>query len=290
MGRDEEANDMETVKENTTPLAKEVALEIATDNPEIPYEDDVEKVKEVALEIATDKPELPSGDASLTTEQAIGRSEVVPETTTDALKTDVETKIEAITETEQLEDTMDNEQETTTTSLSGKEPRFDIEKENNAEDVTTVTSPINTDSEKETSPVTLISIEETDEAVTIVTTARPTILADADEKAILEAVTTLAPQKENSSEVSGNTGTLDSTTVAADQSDVEFVCKESNPGVEDSDIPLKCVLSNGENERTVVIVLSKESLGVTREKLFDKNVKLIVKDFMLMERSPRNLS
>jgi len=203
---------------------------------------------------------------------------------------DVETKIEAITETEQLEDTMDNEQETTTTSLSGKEPRFDIEKENNAEDVTTVTSPINTDSEKETSPVTLISIEETDEAVTIVTTARPTILADADEKAILEAVTTLAPQKENSSEVSGNTGTLDSTTVAADQSDVEFVCKESNPGVEDSDIPLKCVLSNGENERTVVIVLSKESLGVTREKLFDKNVKLIVKDFMLMERSPRNLS
>merc|ERR1711915_679400 len=296
--RDEEANDMETVKENTTPLAKEVALEIATDNPEIPYEDDVEKVKEnttplakeIALEIATDMPELPSGDATLTTERAIDQSEVVPETTTDALKTDVETKIDAITETERLEDTMDNEQETTTTSLSGKEPRFDIEKENNAEDVTTVTSPINTDSEKETSPVTLISIEETDEAVTIVTTARPTILADADEKAILEAVTTLAPQKENSSEVSGNTGTLDSTTVAADQSDVEFVCKESNPGVEDSDIPLKCVLSNGENERTVVIVLSKESLGVTREKLFDKNVKLIVKDFMLMERSPRNLS
>merc|ERR1712228_85743 len=192
-------NDMETVKENTTPLAKEVALEIATDNPEIPYEEDVEKVKEnttplakeIALEIATDMPELPSGDATLTTEQAIDQSEVVPETTTDALKTDVETKIEAITETEQLEDTMDNEQETTTTSLSGKEPRFDIEKENNAEDVTTVTSPINTDSEKETSPVTLISIEETDEAVTIVTTARPTILADADEKAILEAVTTL---------------------------------------------------------------------------------------------------
>merc|ERR1711915_101978 len=182
--RDEEANDMETVKENTTPLTKEVALEIATDNPEIPYEEDVEKVKEnttplakeIALEIATDMPELPSGDATLTTEQAIDQSEVVPETTTDALKTDVETKIEAITETEQLEDTMDNEQETTTTSLSGKEPRFDIEKENNAEDVTTVTSPINTDSEKETSPVTLISIEETDEAVTIVTTARPTIL------------------------------------------------------------------------------------------------------------------
>ena len=70
----------------------------------------------------------------------------------------------------------------------------------------------------------------------------------------------------------------------------EFLCKDSKPGVEDSDIPLKCVLSNGENERTVVIVLSKESLGVTRDKLFDKNVKLIVKDFMLMERSPRNLS
>merc|ERR1719499_2968494 len=279
--QDEEAKDVETVKENTTPLAKEVALEIATDKPMISSGDDVETVKEnttplaeeVALEIARDKPELPSGDETLTTEQAIGQSEVVPETTTAALKTDVETKTEAITETEQLEDTVDTEQETTTTSLSGKEPRFDIEKENNAEDVTTVASPINTKSEEETSPVTLISIEETDEAVTIVTTAKPTIIADADEKAILEAVTTLAPQNENSSEASSNTGTVDSTTVASEQSDVEFLCKESKPGVEDSDIPLRCVLSN-------------ESLGVTRDKLFDKNVKLIVKDFMLMERSP----
>merc|ERR1712198_281195 len=126
--QDEEAKEVETVKENTTPLAEEVALEIARD-----------------------KPELPSGDETLTTEQAIGQSEVVPETTTAALKTDVETKTEAITETEQLEDTVDTEQETTTTtSLSGKEPRFDIEKENNAEDVTTVASPINTKSEEET--------------------------------------------------------------------------------------------------------------------------------------------
>merc|ERR1719342_1386677 len=94
--QDEEAKDVETVKENTTPLAEEVALEIARD-----------------------KSELPSGDETLTTEQAIGQSEVVPETTTAALKTDVETKTEAIIETEQIEDTVDTEQETTTTSLSG---------------------------------------------------------------------------------------------------------------------------------------------------------------------------
>merc|ERR1712098_657568 len=72
--------------------------------------------------------------------------------------------------------------------------------------------------------------------------------------------------------------------------DQEFLCKESFKSDENSDIPLECTLTNGEDERTVLIVIPGDSLGGDRNKLFNKNVKIVVKDFMVMERGPRTLS
>eukprot|EP00091_Calanus_sinicus_P004199 TRINITY_DN14425_c0_g1_i1.p1 TRINITY_DN14425_c0_g1~~TRINITY_DN14425_c0_g1_i1.p1 ORF type:complete len:125 (-),score=51.85 TRINITY_DN14425_c0_g1_i1:107-481(-) len=83
---------------------------------------------------------------------------------------------------------------------------------------------------------------------------------------------------------------MDTSTPSSEYGDHEFLCKEAAVGDEESDVPMECVLTNGEEERTVVIVIPRDSLGGGRDKLFDKNVKIVVKDFMLMERSPRTLS
>ena len=39
---------------------------------------------------------------------------------------------------------------------------------------------------------------------------------------------------------------------------------------------MECVLTNGEEERTVVKVIPRDSLGGGRDILFDKNVKIVV--------------
>jgi len=53
---------------------------------------------------------------------------------------------------------------------------------------------------------------------------------------------------------------------------------------------MECILTNGEEEKTVYIVIPKDALGGDRNKLFEKNVKIVVKEFMIMDRSPRSLS
>ena len=77
-------------------------------------------------------------------------------------------------------------------------------------------------------------------------------------------------------------------TVPTEGEDEEFICKEAATN-EGTDVPLECVLNkDGADKRTVILVIPHDALGDRREKLFDKNVKIIVKNFMIMERSPRN--
>ena len=47
---------------------------------------------------------------------------------------------------------------------------------------------------------------------------------------------------------------------------------------------------DGDEEKTVMLIIPRDSLGdISLDRLFDKNVKIIVKDFMIMDRSPRRL-
>ena len=178
-----------------------------------------------------------------------------------------------------------------------KAPRFDIENEADEGDLTisppsdeTTVNPILTNAEGTgATTVAVISIEETEEEVTIVTTIKPASLAE-DETVtdtIVEATTAVI---EDESSTDNQESELDTTTVSSEHGDHEFLCKESIVGEEESDIPLECVLTNGDEERTVVIVIPRDSLGGQRDKIFNKNVKIVVKDFMVMERSPRTLS
>ena len=78
----------------------------------------------------------------------------------------------------------------------------------------------------------------------------------------------------------------DDTTVQT-PADQEFICtpieSESN-----GDVPMNCAHVDG--EKTVMLIIPGESLGdVSLDRLFAKNVKIVVKDFMIMDRSPRIL-
>lgn len=68
----------------------------------------------------------------------------------------------------------------------------------------------------------------------------------------------------------------------------EFDCKEtdqSRVNANDSQLPLECILRGGDEPRTVYIVINKD--GVNTKRLFDKNVKVLVKDLMIMDISPK---
>merc|ERR1712227_1156249 len=107
--------------------------------------------------------------------------------------------------------------------------------------------------------VTVVTVEEDDDMVTIVT-MRPTTGFTEDEI----------------------------TTAPADQ---QFLCSQTEAVIENNeDVPMECTHMDGDEEKTVLLIIPRDSLGdITLNRLFDKNVKIIVKDFMIMDRSPRRL-
>merc|ERR1711915_303224 len=165
-----------------------------------------------------------------------------------------------------------NEEETTTVKL-GKSNEQSTEKEVD-EEITTASlnQPI---SEEQTTTVTILEIEENYEETVITTTAQPILKKD---------ISTELPITLNEVDID-ETPSRDE----ADESGVhEFDCKEtesSRVNAAESQLPLECVLRNGEEPRTVYIVINRE--GVDTNRLFDKNVKVVVNDLMIMDISPK---
>merc|ERR1712106_1315858 len=198
------------------------------------------------------------------------------------------------TEMPQSEDTTINLDDAST----GKAPRFDIENEDQQGAGTTPETSETTETEEFTTlnsiqgeagvkptTVTVVSIKETNEEVMFVTTVKPTAVTDDDRESNDEEDIDMTSENSDNEQVTEVNTTTESSEYG--DHDHEFLCKESIVSDEESDIPLECVLTNGDEKRTVVIVIPRDSLGGERDKLFNKNVKIIVKDFMVMERSPR---
>eukprot|EP00092_Neocalanus_flemingeri_P069905 GFUD01085746.1.p1 GENE.GFUD01085746.1~~GFUD01085746.1.p1 ORF type:complete len:453 (-),score=190.54 GFUD01085746.1:22-1209(-) len=223
-------------------------------------------------------------------------------------KTDTATDSTAMEETKTVVDTVDD-------ISTEKTPGFDAVNEGQMDVSNGVTKiPADTDEEifstinpnlNESTTVTVISIEESDGEITIVTTARPIATDLGTEDVDItgekndEATTEKSKEEETThiyeidiatdSEITVDVKT-DITTTSPEVGDHEFRCKESaGADNENTDAPLECVLTNGEEEKTVFILIPREALGGDRDKLFDKNVKIVVKNFMIMERSPRAL-
>merc|ERR1719312_577702 len=292
-----------------------------TISPDI-LEDSDEATQTISKEPVTED----SGSDATTVVETTGEDEITTVQTITAEAT------EKNLDTQTTLDKDENEMEKSTTGSPSpdddaptKAPRFDIENEmkdgdttnapqvsetTNAEKFTT-SMPIVDGTEPTT--VAIISIEETDDEVTIVTTAKPYIQEDdeGNENTVEQETTTAdaiieqatesliegeIPKDPETSDTDMSTTTQreqeeETTTTPSDEySDHEFLCKESVISDNDSDVPLDCVLTNSEDERTVVLVIPADSLGGDRNKLFNKNVKIVVKDFMIMERGPRTLS
>jgi len=80
----------------------------------------------------------------------------------------------------------------------------------------------------------------------------------------------------------------EATTEAVDQN---FLCTATDDSVDASgDLPMSCKHMDGDEDKTVMLLIPKDVLGdISLTRLFDKNVKIVVKDFMIMDRSPRRL-
>ena len=130
--------------------------------------------------------------------------------------------------------------------------------------------------------VTVVTVQEDDDSVTIVTMRPTTGITEDDTPAapVDTAITsTTTMQSITEDEI---------TTAPADQ---QFLCSQTEAVIENNeDVPMECTHMDGDEEKTVLLIIPRDSLGdVTLDRLFDKNVKIIVKDFMIMDRSPRRL-
>merc|ERR1711915_364243 len=187
----------------------------------------------------------------------------------------------------------ESEVEATETTLSSIDKKL-LDTSSETEGSETTVTPTDTLS------VTVISVSEEDDMVTIVT-MRPTTVQQADiDVSSVETTTVLSDVTMVSTEGPESTeddmpATTTMQSIVEDEtstlSDQEFLCTQTDDIMENNeDIPMKCKHSTGDEEKTVFLIIPKESLGdVTLDRLFDKNVKIIVKDFMIMDRSPRRL-
>jgi len=115
---------------------------------------------------------------------------------------------------------------------------------------------------------TVISIEEDDNTVTITTVASIEKSADGENT---EDVTTAKP--------------------SMDEGEHEFDCEELAEGelsTTSEQIPMKCTQMDGSERRRVFLVISKSQ--VSADTLFAKNVKVVVKDLMVMSITPEKES
>merc|ERR1711915_304231 len=80
------------------------------------------------------------------------------------------------------------------------------------------------------------------------------------------------------------------TTVQPVGEDQEFLCHPAAGPDQKGDMPMSCVHLSGDEERSIMLLIPREVIGdISLNRLFDKNVKIVVRDFMVMDRSPRRL-
>merc|ERR1711962_890352 len=109
--------------------------------------------------------------------------------------------------------------------------------------------------------VTVLSIDKMEESTIFMTTVRPL------EDEVSEEATTITPAVEVG-------GVHEFDCVEIDQEEL---------ATNSDEIPMQCTQIYGEDKRKLYIVINKAQ--VDAEKLFAKNVKVVIKDFMVMERS-----
>ena len=263
---------MDTVDEATTTEKVMETIDEATT---------MEKVMETIDEATTTEKAIETIDETTTTEKAL---EAVDETTkmvTDTVdeNTTTEKVIETVDETtaEKVTETVDETttekavepvDETTTTTNA-----FETVEEFTTTDMTTTTKRIMEDEtttlKEMLTTMEVVAISESDDDITVVTTQRSRL----DEEAFTDTTTTTTTVQPK----------------AAERQDEQFLCQPVQTGDDSGDLPMKCEHISGDQEKSVMLLIPRDVIGDRQNRLFDKNVKIVVRDFMLMDRSPRRL-
>merc|ERR1712154_431849 len=204
---------------------------------------------EAAVETTTIEKVMEAVDETTTTEKAM---EAVDEAAT------TEKVMEAVDETTTTEKAMEVVDEAATTEkvMEAAVETTTIEKVMEAVDETTTTEKAmeavdeTTTLKEMLTTVEVLAISESDEDMTMVTTLRPRL----DEDAFSDTTTVEPIQDEGPDEM--------------------FLCQP---------------VQSGDHEKSVMLLIPRDVIGDRINRLFDKNVKIVVRDFMLMDRSPRRL-
>jgi len=204
---------------------------------------------------------------------------------------------EGSTETPEMEVTalpIDADEDVEMTTLSQSPPSLGPSGEepegSGSPDTDVTSSPVDDDTPSVPEDGTVTTIMP-DAVVTLLTTVRPTTQEEAQTEQPKDGEDTTdatSAEEEKSPESESEEGT----TLAPEEGGMhEFDCSEFTDAelafADPNQIPLECRLrpKEGGEPKTVYILIPKEGLDLTR--LFDKNVKVVVKDLMIMDISPK---
>merc|ERR1719347_779368 len=70
----------------------------------------------------------------------------------------------------------------------------------------------------------------------------------------------------------------------------EFDCKDiscDQPDMPEGQIPLKCVSRQKDNQKTIFFVIDEAQVSGDISRLFEDNVKVVIKELMVMDISPK---
>merc|ERR1719219_423008 len=204
---------------------------------------------------------------------------------------------EGSTETPEMEVTalpIDADEDVEMTTLSQSPPSLGPSSEepegSGSPDTDVTSSPVDDDTPSVPEDGTVTTIMP-DAVVTLLTTVRPTTQEEAQTEQPKDGEDTTdatSAEEEKSPESESEEGT---TLAPEDGGMHEFDCSEFTDAelafADPNQIPLECRLrpKEGGEPKTVYILIPKEGLDLTR--LFDKNVKVVVKDLMIMDISPK---
>merc|ERR1711974_361069 len=234
-------------------------------------------------------------DEDIAEDQTTQKSEVTTvmtdsESDTITITVGSEAESEATTPKTDLDSTTPKSEVDTTDLPEDACVRTGVEVTNPAEEGETTTTKMDVaiDPEDEDGTVTTIM---PDAVVTLLTTVRPTTQEEAQTEQPEDGEDTTdasSAEEEKSPESESEEGT---TLAPEDGGMHEFDCSEFTDAelafADPNQIPLECRLrpKEGGEPKTVYILIPKEGLDLTR--LFDKNVKVVVKDLMIMDISPK---
>merc|ERR1711915_1136432 len=193
------------------------------------------------------------------------------------ITTEKESMVEVTTEKESMVEVTTEDMKANVEEITTEEIMEPIIEEVTSEEVTKEEM----ETSEEVTTEKIIEMVETTSMEPSVEMTTVEVVAISEEEDELSLMTTVRPRLDES---------VVRTTVQPVGEDQEFLCHPAAGPDQKGDMPMSCVHLSGDEERSIMLLIPREVIGdISLNRLFDKNVKIVVRDFMVMDRSPRRL-